>query len=84
MYAPAVLGDNDVVVTPAESREDPDCLKRKFKEICDPQTNVTMERHKFNTRNQKQGEAIQAYVSDLRNKAKSFQFGALQDDLIRN
>ncbi len=28
-----------------ESKEDPECLKRKFAEICNPQANVTMERH---------------------------------------
>lgn len=59
-------------------------MKRKFKEICDPQTNITMERHKFNTRNQKSGESIEAYVSDLRNKARSCKFDALADELIRD
>jgi hypothetical protein len=35
-----------------ESSEDPDCLKAKFAEMCSPQTNITMERHKFNTATQ--------------------------------
>ena len=30
-----------------ENREDPECLKAKFAEICSPQTNITMERHKL-------------------------------------
>ena len=51
-----------------ESKEDPECLKRKFGELCNPQANVTMERHKFNTRVQQRGESIQSYVSDLKNK----------------
>lgn len=31
------------------NREDPECQKTKFAEICIPRTNITMERHKFNT-----------------------------------
>lgn len=84
-YAPAILADNGAdIVTPAETREDPECLKRKFREICNPETNVTMERHSFNTRNQNPGETIEAYVSTLRNKAKTCNFGALTDKLIRD
>ena len=79
---PAVLGEDDDVVVPAESREDPECLKRKFKEICNPESNVIMERHNFNTRHQKPGETIEAYVSTLRNQAKNCYFGALENELI--
>lgn len=87
VYAPAVYtgqGEDRRTITPAESREDPECLKRKFRELCSPQTNITMERHKFNSRNQKPGETIEAYVSDLRNKAQSCRFGDLQEELIRD
>lgn len=56
----------------------------KFKEICDPQGNFIMERHKFNTRNQKEGESIQSYVADLRILASTCEYGALKDDLIRD
>ena len=83
-YAPAVMGQDNAVITPAESREDPECLMRKFREICSPVTNVIMERHNFNTRYQKPGETTEAYVSTLRNQAKTCNFGALQDELIRD
>lgn len=43
-----------------------------------------MERHMFNTRNQRPDETIEAYVSDLKNKAKSCRFGELKDELIRD
>ena len=66
-YAPAVLGEDDSVVVPAESREDPECLKRKFKEICNPEYNAIMERHNYNTRPQKPGETIEASVSSKTN-----------------
>lgn len=87
VYAPAVYageGENRRLVTRAESREDPECLKRKFRELCNPQTNITMERHKFNTRNQRPDETIESYVSDLKNKAASCRFGQLKEELIRD
>lgn len=80
-----VPGENDSIITiPAESREDPECLKRKFRELCAPHVNITMERHKFNTRSQRPGETFESYISDLKIKAKSCKFGALQDELIRD
>ncbi|KAJ8381360.1 hypothetical protein SKAU_G00021380 [Synaphobranchus kaupii] len=57
-------GDNGALITPAESKENPECLKKKFRDICNPQTNITMERHKFNTRCQNKGQpyALQFYI----------------------
>lgn len=77
MYAAEVRNEAGAVIRPAESREDPECLKRKFREICNPQNNRTMERHRFHSRNQKQGESIESFISDLRIKAKSCNFGDL-------
>lgn len=82
MYTVEVRTPDGAVIIPAESREDPDCLKKKFREICNPQSNRTMERHKFHSRNQKQGENIESFISDLRIKAKSCHFGDLTDELI--
>ncbi|KAL7832506.1 hypothetical protein SRHO_G00295240 [Serrasalmus rhombeus] len=75
-------GPDGAIIAAAESREDPDCLKRKFREICNPQSNRTMERHKFHSRNQKQGESIESFIRDLRIKAKSCDSGDLTDELI--
>lgn len=83
-YAPAVISAEGIVEVAAESRVDPACLKRKFREICNPETNVIMERHNFNKRQQKPGETIEAYVSTLKNMARTCSFGALQDELIRD
>jgi transposase InsO family protein len=83
-YTPAQMDGEGQVVAAAQTKEDPDVLKAKFREICNPQTNITMERHKFNMRNQKPGETTQAYVADLRNKASSCTFGNLKDELIRD
>lgn len=51
-------GEDGNILVPAESKEEPECLKRKFQEMCNPQTNITTERHKFNTQNQRAGETI--------------------------
>ena len=69
---------------PAETREDPECLKQKFREICNPRTNVILERYRFNTRTQQSSETLQAYLSDLKNKANSCAYGDLKDELIRD
>jgi hypothetical protein len=55
----------------------------KFETYCMPRKNVTWERHIFNTRDQQPGEAIDQYVTDLRSKAKSCEFGTLTESLIK-
>lgn len=47
-------GDGQILI-PAESKEDPECLKGKFWEICNPQTNGKTQ---VSTQNQKAGETI--------------------------
>lgn len=77
-YAPAILAANgEDIATPAESREDPEGLKRKFREVCNLETDVTMERHTFNTKNQNPGETVEAYVRPLWNKVKPCNFDRL-------
>lgn len=49
VYAPPVRGPEvdgapGPITTPAESKEDPVRLKKKFRKICSPQINITMER----------------------------------------
>ena len=56
----------------------------KFETYCNPRKNITYERHIFNMRNQQAGENIDAYVTDLKNKAKLCEFGDLQESLIRD
>ena len=71
-------------MTPAESREDPDLLITKFRELCNPQTNIIVERHKFNTKNQREGETTEAYITDLKKLANQCEYGSLRNDLIRD
>ena len=84
VYAPAIRNEANEIVTAAETKESIAVLKRKFKEICNPQGNVIMERHKFNIRNQKDGELIQSYVADLRILARTCEYGTMKDEFIRD
>ena len=45
---------------------------------------MILERHKFNARNQREGEQFQTFLSDIRNKAAQCNFGDLHDELLRD
>ena len=83
-YASEIKNDNNEVVTPAESKEQTQVLKLKFKEICNPQGNVIMERHTFNSRNQRDNEPVLNYVADLRILGNTCEYGQLKDELTRD
>ncbi len=61
-----------------------DILKDKFKQYCEPRKNLTFIRHQFFTRSQGPTETIDAFATDLKNKAKHCEFGTLIDSLIRD
>ncbi|KAI2666787.1 Retrovirus-related Pol polyprotein from transposon 17.6 [Labeo rohita] len=64
--------------------DDFEVLKEKFREYCEPRKNISYLRHMFFTRAQGPNETIDAYVTDLKNKAKDCEFGRLNDDLIKD
>jgi len=86
VYYPAITADPDrgILAAAAESREQLATLKRKFRELCNPISNVILERHKFNTRIQKEDEPFSSFLSDLKNKAGQCAYGTLTDELIRD
>ena len=59
-------------------------ILEKFEAHCIPQRNITWERHVFNTRSQRDGETTDQYVTDLKTKAQTCEFGELKDSLIRD
>ena len=67
-----------------ESKEDPDVLIEKFREQCMPTKNIIIDRHNFNTCNQKQSEAFPSYLATIKILAKKCEFGTLNDELIRD
>ena len=68
----------------ADEPDELSSLLQKFASHFEPQTNVTYERHVFNTRVQMAGETIDQFVTDLKTKAKSCAFESLNDSLIKD
>lgn len=56
------------------------CLERHFQ----PKVNVVAERYKFRQRAQLPGESIANYVAALRELGKTCEFGATEDEMIRD
>lgn len=83
-YAAEIKDGDGTVITPAESKEDPNVLIKKFQALCNPQTNVSMERHIFFSRSQKSGESVESYMTDLKDKASKCEFEDIKDSLIRD
>ena len=61
-----------------------DKILEKFEDYCILKRNVTFERHRFFTWVQKTGETVDQYVTDLRNRSKTCEFGELTDSLIKD
>ena len=57
-----------------------DALERYFK----PKVNVVYKRYMFRDSKQKSGESIDAYVTRLKGLASTCQYGALEEELIRD
>ena len=60
------------------------CILKQFENYCIPRKNVTIERHIFFTRDQQPGEQLDTFVTDLKLKSKSCEFGTLTDSLIKD
>ncbi|GFN86919.1 hypothetical protein PoB_001342500 [Plakobranchus ocellatus] len=67
-----------------EERDKVQPLLKKFKEYCTPRNNIILERYKFNSRVQKPDETVDQFVVDLRQMAKTCQFGVLEEDMVRD
>ena len=83
-YKPEVRDDKNTITQKAESKEDPDCLLKKFTELCSPQKNVIVLRHKFNSRSQKKDETTESYITELKRLANDCEYGNLKNELIRD
>lgn len=53
-----------------EEKNDIDVLKEKFRTYCEPRKNLPYIRHMFFARAQGQSETFDAYVTDLKDKAR--------------
>ena len=69
------------------SGEDPNKiahLKKKFEDYFNSRKNTVFERYQFWECKQKHSESIDQFVTELKTRAKSCEFGDQQDSLIRD
>ena len=77
----------DTLTLPAETEASPRTLAqliKAFDEYCEPKKNETVERYKFFTRDQEQGETIDKYVTELRLLTARCNFGNLEDSMLKD
>ncbi|KAI8483081.1 hypothetical protein Bbelb_392370 [Branchiostoma belcheri] len=55
-----------------------------FETYCNPKKNETVERYKFFTRSQNNGETFDEYITDLKTLAAECGFGEIRESLIRD
>ena len=65
-----------------EEEDHYDILVKKFEDYTSPKKNTTCERLAFNSRKQAPGEGFDQFVTVLKNKAKTCEFGDLKNSLI--
>lgn len=70
--------------TEAEDKDKFDAILLKFDEHCSPKKNETYERYVFRSRMQQLTENFDTFVTDLKLKARTCNFGLLQDSMIRD
>ena len=70
--AAEVRNEDGDIIQAAESRESVAVLKAKFRELCNPLTNVIIERHKFNTRFREASEPVQNFITALKILADTY------------
>ena len=65
----------------ADDKDKINPLLNQFEKYCIPKRNITMERHKFNTRLQHQNETVDQYVTELKNISDNCEFGAIKNEI---
>ena len=66
-----------------DDKKDYKKVLKKFTEYCRPKKNVIFERHRFWSRSQKEGEAFEWWLKDLRIIAKDCEFQE-EDNMVRD
>jgi hypothetical protein len=83
-YKPEVRNADNEIVTAAESKENAATLKEKFRELCTPELNFTIERNVFLERKRANGESMMEYISVLKNLVKTCEYGDMADEMIKD
>jgi len=68
----------------ADDRKKLDPVIAAFETFCVGAVNVTYERYVFNRRTQESGERFEAFLGEVRRLARSCDFGAVEESMIRD
>ena len=80
----ALKGHNGLPFKTDEEKKDITKILELWGEYCNGKTNIIYERYKFNNRQQKADERIDAYATVLRDLASSCNYGILNEEMIRD
>ena len=69
---------------PVAEKDKIEPLFTRFANYCKPRKNITLERYRFNSRVQQERETLDEFVTELTKLAKNCQYGALENDMIRD
>ena len=75
---------NTFTFAEGESRDKIEILKKKFEDYANPRKNTVFERYKFWECKQKEGETINQFITELKTRAKSCEFGEQTESMIRD
>ncbi len=67
-----------------DPRQDVNAVLQQFKTYCNPRRNTVYERHRFWSRDQLEGEAVDQWITELKVKAALCEFSDQRDLLIRD
>ena len=79
-----LLALQDIDFDNEEEKQNYDILIQKFNDYFDPPKKEIEERYKFYSRSKKNNETIEKYIADLKEKAKTCNFGDLTESLVRD
>ena len=68
----------------AEERADTQFFLERLTHYFEPKQNIIYQRYMFNSCTQEQGEKFDAYLIKLRHLIKACEYGALEDELLRD
>ena len=75
---------NTFEFTGEEDKDKFDDVVKKFDEHCSPKKNETFERYVFRSRMQQTAESFDVFLTDLKLKARTCNFGVVHDSMIRD
>ena len=75
---------NTFTFAEGESRDEIEILKKKFEDYANPRKNTVFERYKFWECKQQEGETIDQFITELKTRAKSCEFGEQRESMIRD